>query len=723
MGFRFRRTIKIAPGVRLNIGKKGISTSIGKRGAGVTFGTKVTTAHVGIPGTGISYTTKVGSKRKHSNNSTTRSSQAQSSGCGCNSCLGLLVVLLILGMIGNAYDKYGSTPFIYIAVGIAALLLLSFIMSKLITIIRKKKNSIGKQDKVVQEFSTDDKLDDSTNVENIVVNENNESLKEDKATNVAPHSDNNKDAIKAINSTADSAAEVAFKLQALEHSPINPREPFTNWIFPSVDLLKKNPSDDLMSFVNPKELETNKNRIISILNLFDIQIRSIRATVGLTITLYEITPVPGIRISKIRNLEEDIALSLASKGVRIIAPMPGKGTFGIEIPNEHANIVSMWSIINSRKFEETKMELPIAFGKTIPNDVFIIDLTKIPHLLVAGATGQGKSVGLEAMITSLLFKKHPNELKLVLIDPKGIEFSLFAPIAKHYMAALEENEDEPIITDYNKAFKTLRGLCLLMDQRYEMLKLAKVRNIIEYNKKFLNHQLNPMKGHKYMPYIVLVIDEFGDLIMVGGDKFENPIIRMAQLARAVGIHIIMATQRPSTKIITGTIKKIFPGRIAYRVSSRVDSQVILDRPGAQQLIGRGDMLYVEVGDPIRVQGAFIDNTEIESASRFIESQPGPVEPLLIPDPDSSKEYYNENNGINLNNLDPLFVQAARIVVLSQQGSTSKIQRQFSIGYGRASRLMDQLQAAGIVGEPQGSMPREVLISDEDSLEKILNTLK
>lgn len=723
MGFRFRRTIKIAPGVRLNIGKKGVSTSIGKRGAGVTFGTKGTTAHVGIPGTGISYTTKVGSKRKHSNNSTTRSSQAQSSGCGCNSCLGLLVVLFILGMIGNAYDKYGSKPFIYIAVGIAALLLLSFIMSKLITIIRKKKNSIGKQYKVVQEFSTDDKLDDSTNVENIVVNENNESLKEDKATNAAPHSDNNKDAIKAINSTADSAAEVAFKLQALDHSPINPREPFTKWIFPSVDLLKKYPSDDLMLFVNPKELETNKNRIISILNLFDIQIRSIRATVGLTITLYEITPVPGIRISKIRNLEEDIALSLASKGVRIIAPMPGKGTFGIEIPNEHANIVSMWSIINSRKFEETKMELPIAFGKTIPNDVFMIDLTKIPHLLVAGATGQGKSVGLEAMITSLLFKKHPNELKLVLIDPKGIEFNLFAPIAKHYMAALEENEDEPIITDYNKAFKTLRGLCALMDQRYEMLKLAKVRNIIEYNKKFLNHHLNPMEGHKYMPYIVLVIDEFGDLIMAGGDKFENPIIRMTQLARAVGIHIIMATQRPSSKIITGTIKRNFPGRIAYRVGSRVDSQVILDRLGAQQLIGRGDMLYVEVEDPIRVQGAFIDNTEIESISKFIESQPGPVEPLLIPDPDSSKEDYNENNGINLNNLDPLFEQAARMVVLSQQGSTSKIQRQFSIGYGRAGRLMDQLQAAGIVGEPQGSMPREVLISDEDSLEEILNTLK
>lgn len=724
MGLRFRRTIKIAPGVRLNIGKRGISTSIGKRGAGVTFGTKGTTAHVGIPGTGISYTTKVGSKKNHSNNSIPKTHQSQPSGCGCNSCLGLLVILLILGGIGNAYDKYGSTPFLYIGVGIVALLILLFIIPKLITAIRKMINPLGFiQDKVVQEHSTDDKQNNSTNVESIEVNENKKLSNEDRETNAAYHSNKNEEVIKAINSTADTAEKIAFKLQTLDHTPVNPREPFTNWKFPSVDLLKKYPSDDMTTFVRNDELQLKKNQIIKVLNDFDLQIHSIRATVGPTITLYEITPAPGIRISKIKDLEDDIVLSLATKGIRVIAPMPGKGTIGIEVPNEHTNIVSMWSVINSKKFTESRMELPIALGKTITNEVFMVDLANIPHLLVAGATGQGKSVGLDAMITALLYKKHPNELKLVLIDPKGVEFNLFAPIAKHYMAALEENEDEPIITDLNKAIKTLSGLCVLMDQRYKILKLAKVRNIIDYNNKFIYHQLNPIEGHEYMPYIVVIINEFGDLIMAEGDKFENPIVRIAQLGRAVGIHIIMATQRPNTRIITETIKRDFPVRISYRVASRADSLVILDRLGAQQLIGHDDMLYINVGDPIRVQGAFIDNTEIKSISKFIESQPGPVEPLFIPEPDARKGNYDDNNGLNVNSLDPLFEQAARMVVLSQQGSISKIQRQFSIGYNRAGRLMEQLQAAGIVGEPQGSMPREVLISDEESLEKILKILR
>lgn len=508
-----------------------------------------------------------------------------------------------------------------------------------------------------------------------------------------------------------------------EMTPINPREPFTNWRFPSVDLLKKYPSDDMTTFVRNDELQLKKDQIIRVLSDFDVQIRSIRATVGPTITLYEITPAPGIRISKIKNLEDDIALSLAAKGIRIIAPMPGKGTIGIEVPNEHANIVSMWSILNSKKFAESKMELPIALGKTITNEVFMVDLAKIPHLLVAGATGQGKSVGLNAIITSLLYKKHPNELKIVLVDPKKVEFSVYSPIAKHFMAALEENEEEPIITDVQKVVKTLKGLCVLMDERYDMLKNAGVRNIKEYNKKFLNHHLNPEDGHAFMPYIVVIIDEFGDLIMTAGKEIEMPITRIAQLARAVGIHMIIATQRPTTKIITGTIKANFPGRIAFRVGSRIDSQVILDRVGAQQLVGRGDMLYLNGNEPTRVQCAFVDTPEVEAISKFIAEQPGPVEPLLIPEPAVEDGANGEGGSIDSQNLDPLFEQAARMIVVTQQGSTSKIQRHFSIGYNRAGRLMDQLQKAGIVGEAQGSKPREVLISDEVTLDNLLSQLK
>ncbi len=509
---------------------------------------------------------------------------------------------------------------------------------------------------------------------------------------------------------------------ATEMTPINPREPFTNWHFPSVDLLKKYPSDDMTTFVRNDELQMKKDQIIKVLNDFDVQIRSIRATVGPTITLYEITPAPGIRISKIKNLEDDIALSLAAKGIRIIAPMPGKGTIGIEVPNEHANIVSMWSILNSKKFAESKMELPIALGKTITNEVFMVDLAKIPHLLVAGATGQGKSVGLNAIITSLLYKKHPNELKIVLVDPKKVEFSVYSPIASHFMAALEENEEEPIITDVQKVVKTLKGLCVLMDERYDMLKNAGVRNIKEYNKKFLNHHLNPEEGHAFMPYIVVIIDEFGDLIMTAGKEIEMPITRIAQLARAVGIHMIIATQRPTTKIITGTIKANFPGRIAFRVGSRIDSQVILDRVGAQQLVGRGDMLYLNGSEPTRVQCAFVDTPEVEAISKFIAEQPGPVEPMVIPEPAVEDGQGGEGGSIDSQNLDPLFEQAARMVVVTQQGSTSKIQRHFAIGYNRAGRLMDQLQKAGIVGEAQGSKPREVLISDENTLNALLSQL-
>ncbi|MES5134610.1 DNA translocase FtsK 4TM domain-containing protein [Prevotella amnii] len=505
-------------------------------------------------------------------------------------------------------------------------------------------------------------------------------------------------------------------------TPINPREPFTKWKYPTLNLLKEYDFDTHINYVGKDELEANKNRIIKVLNDFGVQIRSIRATVGPTITLYEITPAQGIRISKIKNLEDDIALSLAAIGIRIIAPMPGKGTIGIEVPNAKPSIVSMFSILNSKKFQESNMDLPIALGRTITNDVFMVDLAKIPHLLVAGATGQGKSVGLNAIITSLLYKKHPNELKIVLVDPKKVEFSVYSPIAKSFMAAIDDNEDEPIITDVKKVVKTLKGLCVLMDERYDMLKAAGARNLKEYNHKFLNHHLNPEEGHKFMPYIVVIIDEFGDLILTSGREIEMPITRIAQLARAVGIHMIIATQRPTATIITGNIKANFPGRIAFRVGSMIDSRTILDRPGAQQLVGRGDMLYLNGGEPVRVQCAFVDTIEVDKVNKFIANQPGPIHPLEIPEPISEDDNSN-TEGLDTNNVDPLFEDAARTIVVTQQGSTSMIQRRFSIGYNRAGRLMDQLESAGIVGAAQGSKPREVLISDENSLEALLTTLR
>lgn len=506
-------------------------------------------------------------------------------------------------------------------------------------------------------------------------------------------------------------------------TPINPREPFTGYRFPTLELLKKYETDG-RTYVDPQEQEANKNRIIEVLRNFGVEIRSIRATVGPTITLYEITPAQGVRISKIKNLEDDIALSLAALGIRIIAPMPGKGTIGIEVPNAKANIVSMLSILNSKKFQETQFELPIALGKTITNDVFMVDLAKIPHLLVAGATGQGKSVGLNAIITSLLYKKHPNELKIVLVDPKKVEFSIYSPISSHFMAAVEENEEDPIITDVTKVVKTLKGLCVLMENRYELLKKAGTRNIKEYNKKYLSHYLSPNEGHDYMPYIVVVIDEFGDLILTAGKEIEMPITRIAQLARAVGIHMIIATQRPATTIITGNIKANFPGRIAFKVSSGMDSKIILDRTGAQQLIGRGDMLYLNGAEPVRVQCAFVDTPEVERINDYISSQPGPVAPLELPEPlnDDSSMDNGGRISMDVRNIDPLFEEAARSIVLTQQGSTSMIQRRFSIGYNRAGRLMDQLEKAGIVGTAQGSKPREVLVTDEMSLNTLLSSL-
>ena len=504
------------------------------------------------------------------------------------------------------------------------------------------------------------------------------------------------------------------------NTPINPKEPFTRYKYPTLNLLKK--YDDQEVSIDEEEQKANKNRIIEVLGNFGVQIKTIRATVGPTITLYEIQPAEGVRISKIKNLEDDIALSLAALGIRIIAPIPGKGTIGIEVPNAKANIVSMESILNSKKFQETKMELPIALGKTITNEVFMVDLAKIPHLLVAGATGQGKSVGLNAIITSLLYKKHPNELKLVLIDPKKVEFSVYSRITNKFMAAVPD-EEEPIITDVTKVVRTLNSLCVLMDSRYDLLKKAGARNIKEYNQKYVNHRLKLTDGHEFMPYIVVIIDEFGDLIMTAGKEVELPIARIAQLARAVGIHMIIATQRPTTSIITGNIKANFPGRIAFKVTSAIDSKTILDRTGANQLIGRGDMLYLNGNEPVRVQCAFVDTPEIERINEYICNQPGPIEPMELPEPASEDGGVGGNGSVDTRNLDPYFEEAAHAIVLSQQGSTSMIQRRFSIGYNRAGRLMDQLEAAGIVGAAQGSKPREVLLQDENQLNTLLIQLR
>ena len=502
----------------------------------------------------------------------------------------------------------------------------------------------------------------------------------------------------------------------------DPKLDLENYHYPTLDLLKKYDNDG-KPYIDMAEQNANKNRIIEVLRNFGIEISSIKATVGPTITLYEITPAQGVRIAKIRNLEDDIALSLKALGIRIIAPIPGKGTIGIEVPNAKPNIVSMESILNSKKFQESGMELPCAIGKTITNEVFMFDLAKIPHLLVAGATGQGKSVGLNAILTSLLYKKHPAELKIVLIDPKKVEFSIYGPIANHFLAKVPDEDAEPIITDVTKVVRTLNSLCKEMDTRYDLLKTAGARNIKEYNKKFTSRQLNPENGHRYMPYIVVVIDEFGDLIMTAGKEIELPIARIAQLARAVGIHMIIATQRPTTTIITGNIKANFPGRIAFKVSAMIDSKTILDRPGANQLIGRGDMLFLNGAEPVRVQCAFVDTPEVERINQFIAQQQGYVTPFELPEPDMGDGDIGSSNDVDMQHLDPLFEDTARLIVASQSGSTSLIQRKFSIGYNRAGRIMDQMEKAGIVGAASGSKPREVLIQDENTLNNLLSNFR
>lgn len=497
----------------------------------------------------------------------------------------------------------------------------------------------------------------------------------------------------------------------------DPRKDLSMFKSPTLDLLKIYHTGNRE--INMAEQNENKDKIISTLRNYGIEIISIKATVGPTITLYEIVPQAGVRISKIRNLEDDIALSLSALGIRIIAPMPGKGTVGIEVPNKDPQIVSMHSVLSSKRYQECNYELPVALGKTITNEVFIFDLTKMPHLLVAGATGQGKSVGLNAIITSLLYKMHPAEMKMVLIDPKMVEFNIYSIIENHYLAKLPD-EEKPIITDVSKVTQTLNSLTKEMDDRYELLMKAHVRAIKEYNEKFINRRLNPNNGHRFLPYIVVVIDEFGDLIMTAGKEIEMPIARIAQKARAVGIHMVIATQRPTTNIITGTIKANFPARIAFRVTSQIDSRTILDMSGANQLIGRGDMLFSQGSQLTRIQCAFVDTPELDEITKYIGKQQGYDSAYPLPEVIAEAEAVP--GAVDLNDRDVLFEEAARLIVVHQQGSTSLIQRKFSIGYNRAGRLMDQLEAAGIVGGAQGSKPREVFIQDEYSLEKLLDSL-
>jgi len=504
------------------------------------------------------------------------------------------------------------------------------------------------------------------------------------------------------------------------YSDLPPYEPtldLRDYKYPTIDLLETHGSEKIVQ--DPGELEANKNQIINTLKNYDITIQKIMATVGPTVTLYEIVPAAGVRISRIKNLEDDIALSLAALGIRIIAPIPGKGTIGIEVPNHKKSVVSIKTLLSSEKFQHNNYSLPIAIGKKIDNELFIVDLAGMPHLLMAGATGQGKSVGLNAILVSLLYKKHPSQLKLVLIDPKKVELSLYLLIEKHFLAKLP-GEEEAIITVTKKVVHTLNALCIEMDTRYDLLKEAGARNIKEYNEKFVKRRLNPQKGHQYLPFIVLVIDEFADLIMTAGKEIEMPIARLAQLARAVGIHLIIATQRPSVNIITGTIKANFPSRIAFKVTSKIDSRTILDAGGAEQLIGKGDMLISHNGEITRLQCPFVDTPEVEKVVEFIAKQRGYPQPFLLPEYVDEKD--QEGRDFDASDRDPFFEDAARLIVQNQVGSTSLIQRRMKLGYNRAGRLMDQLEAAGVVGPNQGSKAREVLIKTETDLQEYLQSL-
>jgi len=603
-------------------------------------------------------------------------------------------------------------------IGILLILIFSFIIS--IAILFNVTPS-GTLDLITSFFKTkesdvlesDIKLEEDINDEN---EQNDYSIEDDTQPDNNSESNNISIEVEEINEEEISANNVDFS--NVNSKKFDPTLDLRNFKNPNTELLKDYGDGTIK--IDQEELESNKNRIVDTLKNYNIGIKQIKATIGPTVTLYEIIPEAGIRISKIKNLEDDIALSLSALGIRIIAPIPGKGTIGIEVPNKKKSIVSMKSLLSSKKFIESDMELPITLGKTISNETFIVDLTKMPHLLMAGATGQGKSVGINAILTSILYKKHPAEVKFVLVDPKKIELSIFNKIERHYLAKLPESNDA-IIIENDKVIHTLNSLCIEMDKRYELLKDAMTRNIKEYNEKFIARKLNPENGHTFLPYIVLVIDEFADLIMTAGKEVETPLARLAQLSRAVGIHLIIATQRPSVNVITGLIKANFPARIAFRVTSKIDSRTILDTGGAEQLIGRGDLLYSQSNDLTRIQCGFIDTSEVEKLSEYIGSQTGYASAYILPE--FSKEDNNDSSNLSIEDRDSMFDDAARVIVTNQQGSASLLQRKLKLGYNRAGRLIDQMEDAGIVGPFEGSKPRQVLISDLNSLENLLSEIK
>ena len=649
-------------------------------------------------------------------------------------------------------ENFVGAPGLTAILGLIAIAFLTYLSAETIFVIRKLLNPTKFLDKVKFKVTTGNSGDPEDSYEKQIEGEGDPEVFDDPAPQEVEFKDDGKAVIidevykdaepekPHKTKTTDSKGDVDMEVEVAkgddetadaktlvdldDMEPYDPKRDLENYRYPTLDLLKKYDNDG-KPYIDMAEQTANKNRIVDVLRTFGVEISSIKATVGPTITLYEITLAPGVRISKVKNLEDDIALSLAALGIRIIAPIPGKGTVGIEVPNAKPSIVSMESILNSKKFQEAQMELPCAVGKTITNEVFMFDLAKAPHLLVAGATGQGKSVGLNAIVTSLLYKKHPAELKIVLVDPKKVEFSIYNPLINHFLAKVPDDDADPIITDVTKVVRTLNSLCKLMDTRYDLLKEVGARNIKEYNKKFIDRKIPPRGGHGFMPYIVVIIDEFGDLIMTAGKEIELPIARIAQLARAVGIHMVIATQRPTTTIITGNIKANFPARIAFKVSAGIDSKTILDRTGAQQLIGRGDMLFLNGAEPVRVQCAFVDTPEVERINEFIADQQSYGEPFELPEPDMPEADMGDGGSrdVDMQHLDPLFEDAARLIVREQSGSTSLIQRKFAIGYNRAGRLMDQLEKAGVVGAAMGSKPREVMIQDEVSLNNLLNSLR
>ena len=658
--------------------------------------------------------------------------------------------LYICNYLGNLV----GTPGLTVVLGLTAIAFLTYISAETIFVVRKLLNPTRFIDKVKFKITNNDPEENTNSYDHVTGYddvEDDPEVFDDPATQTVEFKSDGKAVVidnvfqneseksgksgeKRVDTDVDFKIDEAKGEETAEKKtvaplmedlePYDPKRDLENYRYPTLDLLKKYDNDG-KPFIDMAEQTANKNRIVEVLRNFGVEIASIKATVGPTITLYEITLAPGVRIARVRSLEDDIALSLSALGIRIIAPIPGKGTIGIEVPNAKPSIVSMESILNSRKFQESQMELPCALGKTITNEVFMFDLAKAPHLLVAGATGQGKSVGLNAIVTSLLYKKHPAELKIVLVDPKKVEFSIYNPLINHFLAKVPDDDADPIITDVTKVVRTLNSLCKLMDTRYDLLKEVGARNIKEYNKKFIDRKIPPRGGHGFMPYIVVIIDEFGDLIMTAGKEIELPIARIAQLARAVGIHMVIATQRPTTTIITGNIKANFPARIAFKVSAGIDSKTILDRTGAQQLIGRGDMLFLNGSEPVRVQCAFVDTPEVERINDFIASQQSYNMPFELPEPDTPEADMGDGGekDVDMQHLDPLFEDAARLIVVNQSGSTSLIQRKFAIGYNRAGRLMDQLEKAGVVGAAMGSKPREVMLQDENSLNNLLASLR